>query len=120
MLILVLMFSIGFCVLSYLNDWDLTAIIFGFLTIVCSVALIGVTICYIDSSPIDEQIALCQEQNKDIESKISIVIDNYKEYESNVFSKLKPDAKVMLASTMYPEIKTNAIIQNQIEIYQKK
>lgn len=35
------------------------------------------------------------------------------------FSKLKPDAKVVLASTMYPEIKTNELIKNQIETYQK-
>lgn len=119
MLILALMFFIGFWILAYINDWDMAEFIFGFLTIVCLISLIGTTICYLQLSPINEQIALCEEQNKDIESKISIVIDNYKEYESNIFSELKPDAKVMLASTIYPEIKTNAIIQNQIEIYQK-
>lgn len=87
MLILALMFFIGFWILSYLNDWDIAECIFGLLTIVCSISLIGVTVCYIQLSPINEQISLCEEQNKEIESKIAIVIDNYMKYENDTFFK---------------------------------
>ena len=84
------------------------------------ILLIAVLVCtcnyYKTITITDQKIKLYTEQNKDIESKVSIVIDRYLKHEKDTYAELKPKTKITLAST-YPELQSNKLVQQQIQLY---
>lgn len=56
------------------------AIIFGFLTL-------GVSIAYIDIFNVDNKIEIYIEENKKIESDVSIAVGNYQTHENSILKK---------------------------------
>lgn len=66
----------------------------------------------------DQKIKLYKEQNKDIEEKVSLVVDKYLQHEKETYKDLKPESKITLAS-MYPELSSNQLVQQQIALYNK-
>lgn len=67
---------------------------------------------------LDQKIELAQTQNVDIENKIKVVVDNFMKHEKNTYKALKPD-EVILAATTYPELQSNAMVQEQIKVYEE-
>lgn len=67
-------------------------------------------------SVIDDRIAMYQEENKNIEEQISIAIKNYQDHEADVFGDLKPESAITLV-TNYPELKSDRLVQGQLEVY---
>ena len=89
--------------------------------IACVIAAIMAVILIVDVSTlsvIDEKIAMYQEENTAIEEQISAVVKQYQEYESEIFeeSAKNVEADIILAS-LYPELKSNTLVQSQIEMY---
>mgnify|MGYP006343689265 CR=1 FL=1 len=86
------------------------------------ILLIAVLVCtyeyYETITLVDQRIQLYAEQNKDIENKVGLVVDKYLEHEKNTYATLKPKTKITLAST-YPELQSNKIVQQQIQLYNK-
>lgn len=86
----------------------------------CLVFIIILSIKYtIDVSTsytIDEKISMYTEQNEDIELKLKTTIENYMEYESSTFKEISPKDSVNLI-TLYPDLKSDTLVQSQIEVY---
>lgn len=67
---------------------------------------------------IDKKINLYKEQNKNIEQKIELVVREYKNFEKDTFTELKSDSYITLVN-LYPELKSDKMVQQQINLYTK-
>lgn len=67
-------------------------------------------------SVIDDKIAMYQEENTRIEEQISVTVSQYQNYETEMFTDLKPESSMTLVS-LYPELKSDTLVQAQIEVY---
>ena len=92
------------------------SIIFGILSVIflCWEFILINTVA--TSSIIDERIAMYQSENAAIEENIDTIVKNYMEFESNTFDELKDTDSISLIS-LFPELKSDTLIQKQIEIY---
>lgn len=69
-----------------------------------------------DLMVIDEKIAMYEEENAKIENQIAVTVQQYQEYEKEVFTEVSPDSAITLVS-VYPELKADKLVQSQIEVY---
>lgn len=106
------------------GDFSLSAIIGMTLVFIFAIGTIISTVCtcsYISdvsqSIVIDERIAMYQEENKSIETSINTIVQNYKDYEKDVFINTKNESIVVIATQLYPELKSNKLVKNQMDIY---
>lgn len=92
-----------------------TAGVFGF------IAAIIVLVCLCGSvsqlSVIDQKIEMYQEENTRIEEQIAATVKQYQEYETDIFTAVSPDESSIVLVSLYPELKADALVQSQIEIY---
>ena len=95
----------GICFCFGVVDLLISGIVFACLCVCLSGAHIA-----------DEKIEMYTEENEKIELQISEAIKEYQQYESGVFEKVTPENAVTLV-TVYPELKTDALVQKQIEVY---
>lgn len=88
----------------------------------CFVALVMIILTYgftdnvISGKYIDEKKAMYQEENANIEEQIDALVKNYMKYESDTFSEFKGEGSMTLVS-LYPELKSDELVQNQISVY---
>lgn len=81
-----------------------------------------VTLCLIGEvvqlSTIDKKIAMYETENNEIENQIAEVVTQYQQYEKEIFTEVAPESSITLAS-LYPELKSDTLVQKQIEVYTK-
>lgn len=65
---------------------------------------------------IDKKIELYETQNAQIEKSVAIAVEKYMQYEGDIMTEVSPDSAVTLVA-VYPELKSDALIEKQIEIY---
>lgn len=94
------------------------SLIFGLSAIVTLCIGVWLIISVQSGNLLDQKIELAQTQNADIENKVKIVVDNFLSHEKDTYKALKPD-EVILAATTYPELQSNAMIQEQIKVYEE-
>lgn len=95
----------------------------------CVLNAVGATICiitlvagfilggiYSHKRIIADEIALYQEENARIEKTVEMVVNEYKKYEHDTFTEITGEDAVTLV-TIYPELKTDKIVTQQIEVY---
>lgn len=79
-----------------------------------------ITICIstsvVDDKKLDAKIAMYTEENAVIEQQIAECVERYQEYEQGVFEKVSPTDAVAVV-TLYPELKSDTLVQAQIETY---
>lgn len=80
------------------------------------IVLIIVGIFYSSCITIDDKIEIYKKENAKIEDQMSIIVENYMEYESETFEKFKHEDSVTLVS-LYPELKSNELVAKQIGVY---
>ena len=73
---------------------------------------------------IDQQIEMYQEENSNIQNSISEIIGNYMNYEQGTYAKSleSMDLKsldIVVLSQLYPDLKANEMVNQQINIYQE-
>ena len=66
---------------------------------------------------IDEMIEMYAEENENIENQINVVVNKYMEFENDTFTSLKSESSITLVS-LYPELKSDQLVQTQINTYQ--
>ena len=70
---------------------------------------------------IEQQIAMYEEENEDIEQEVKVIIDSYIAYEEGVYGNIDIDDysgdRLLLLTQLYPELKANTLIQTQIELH---
>ncbi len=119
MLTLILVILIAGIVASYfMNDREET--LFSF---VCSI-FVGV-VCFAmlcaggeltKQSVIEQKIAMYEEENQIIESRIDAIVEEYMEYEGNTYKAFKSEDAVSKIS-MFPELKSDSLVEMQINTY---
>ena len=75
--------------------------------------LICTTLDHQQRNIITQKIEMYEEENAIIEKEINVIIEGYKTHESNLFQNIGITSLVI----MYPEIKADALVSKQIEIY---
>lgn len=93
--------------------------IIGLLT---CISLICVAINFTIKIPqMDNRIALYQEENSRIEEQAKTTIEVYQDYEKEIFGNIDLDKisseKLILLTSIYPELKSDVMIQELIQIY---
>ena len=66
---------------------------------------------------IDEKIEMYEEENEKIEQEIASIIQGYKEYEADTFNNILEKSDPITLVVMFPELKSNELVQKQLEIY---
>ena len=85
-------------------------------TIISTIVAIVLLICVLNRVNIDKKISLYEEENAKIEQQISDAVKRYQEYETGIFTDIAPESSVTLV-TLYPELKSDTLVQSQIEVY---
>lgn len=122
---------LGVFVLLIIGSWVLDAwldacgdsalvgsVVFGLSAIISLIVGIWLIISVQQGNLLDQKIELAQTQNADIENKVKVVVDNFLSHEKDTYKALKPD-EVILAATTYPELQSNAMVQEQIKVYEE-
>lgn len=84
--------------------------------IIALIVTIVLTICVSDLYVIDEKITMYQEENAKIEEQIAATVEKYMQYEADVFKEVSPDSSITMVA-LYPELKSDTLVQSQIEVY---
>ena len=90
--------------------------IFGSIVVI---AMIVVCFSVSYASVIDRRIKLYQEENTKIEKEVSVIVEGYKEFESSTFKELKIETNLTVTISLYPELKSNELVNRQIDVYIK-
>lgn len=120
MILLILAILIALILLGLkMDDYDfgtgITAISFVGTVIVIIIAIIlGISVSKL--SVIDEKITMYEEENAAIEEQIDIIVKQYQDYETEIFTNTSSDSVVTLVS-LYPELKSDSLVNSQIDVY---
>lgn len=98
------------------DTWCVLSYVLGFGAAITFVAWFIILICLVSCRTINPKIEMLQEQNKQIEEKVAISVEQYMNYEKDTFTELKPESYINLVN-LYPELKSDELIQKQIELY---
>lgn len=115
-LVLLVVFAV-LAILCYLKDFEIfTGVFFVFsgITLVIAIVLIF-EIGF--SKVIDDKIALYEEENQKIEEQISAIVEGYLGYEKGTYESTKFANSPLVIETMYPELKGNEIVQEEMQLY---
>lgn len=98
--------------------WD------GFIELIIVSAIIfnASQICQLKIS--DKKIEMYEEENNNIQISVSQIVESYKNYEQNTYSEsLKNidtnNTDIIVLTQLYPELKSNEMVNKQIDIYQE-
>lgn len=119
MIIVLLIISILiFCYINFVVEDDSLALIpLGGFVIKLGV-LVYLLIKLIEMRVINEKIELYTNQNNEIENKIAVVVKQYMEHENKTFKDLKTDTSYITLTTLYPELKSDKLIEKEIDLYE--
>lgn len=67
-------------------------------------------------STVDKQVLILEEKNELVLKQIEPLVEKYLIYENETLSKFKVDANILVALSMFPELKGNEFIKSQIDI----
>jgi hypothetical protein len=65
---------------------------------------------------LNERIAMYEEENTRIEQQVADVVQQYQQYETNIFTEVNPESAMTLVA-LYPDLKSDTLVQSQIELY---
>ena len=91
-------------------------IIGAIIIIISTIASIILFISVINRAGIEKKIAMYEEENTKIEQQIADVVTQYQEYEAGIFTEVAPESAMTLVA-LYPELKSDTLVQSQIEVY---
>lgn len=83
------------------------------------IALVYVTVCLVECRVIDNKIELYQTQNSEIENKVASVVREYMQHENKTFKELKTNESYITLVTLYPELKSDKLIEEEISLYEE-
>ena len=117
-MLIVLFIIVGLLfIISAGEDLELLACILG-----CGlIAIIIAGICMMNNvqegKVINKKITLYEKENKELEEKIEVAVKNYMDFEKETYKELKVDSYMNLVN-LYPELKSDKLVQKQISTYQ--
>lgn len=117
-ILLILLFIVSNIVIYMLTDWAdelfifIFLLVFGILLLFLFWNISGI----VQERTYNQKIEMYQSENKKIEDKVNIVVEKYMQHENETF-----DRKVnsMTLVSLYPGLKSDKLVQQQIELYEK-
>ncbi len=91
--------------------------VFGFITLGLIITICWLSTIVATESTIDSKIAMYQEENTNIEQDIDEIIDEYLKHEQDTFEGLKTEKSSITLVTLFPELKSDTLVKQQLEIY---
>lgn len=93
----------------------------------CSVVVFAILVTNIydlaktiaSESVIDHKIEMYQEENTKIEQEVDNLVKEYIDHEHDTFAELKEEKNAITLVTLFPELKSDSLVKQQIEIYVK-
>lgn len=81
-----------------------------------------ITICFLvpkvaTENILDDKIAMYQEENTAIEQDIDKIVKEYLAHEHDTFDDLKTEESSITLVTLFPELKSDTLVKQQLEIY---
>ena len=89
--------------------------VFTVISVIVMLCLVGEVV---HLSVIDNEIAMYETENNEIENQIAEVVTQYQQYEKEIFTEVASESSITLVS-LYPELKSDTLVQKQIEVYTK-
>lgn len=85
------------------------------------VALLILTTEYVGFGVINQKISILQEENAVIEQRVEETVRQYQDYENGIFTDATQNvgSDVVVLVERYPELKSNELVQQQIDLYIK-
>lgn len=122
MLIVLLIISIVCVIIGIIYDDGFDGLLMS-VGIMCAVPIVAIILwlstSLVNLTVIDEKIELYSNQNKDIENKVEVVVKQYMEHENKTFTELKMDESYITLVTLYPDLKSDKLIENEIKLYEE-
>lgn len=97
--------------------WTLNAIGGIIVGVTCLAILITGVDYHKNLNTLDNKIEMYQTENTEIETTINYIIEGYKDYEQNVFENSKEGIDPVVLYSIYPELKSNELVNKQIDVY---
>lgn len=91
--------------------------VFGIISLGIIIAICCLTPKVATESVIDSKIAMYQEENANIEQDIDKIVQEYLVHEHDTFADLKTEESSITLVTLFPELKSDTLVQQQLEIY---
>lgn len=66
---------------------------------------------------INEKIIMYQNENERIETELDAMVDKYIQYEASVIDSVAEGKSSIALVSVFPELKSNALVQKQLEVY---
>ncbi len=92
-------------------SWFSGIVSLGFIIAICYCATKVAT-----ESVIDSKIVMYQEENANIEQDIDKIVQEYLEHEHDTFADIKTEESSITLVTLFPELKSDTLVQQQLEI----
>ena len=115
LIISIVLFIVFICSESY--DEFACVPLFGFIIKLGVIVFLCVNL--VNIKVIDEKIELYAKQNQEIETKIELVIKQYMEHEHQTFKDLTNNDSYITLVTLYPELKSDELIKEEIRLYEE-
>ena len=106
-----------YCEFSVHELFFVLAWAFGVIASAMVVTICGLTPKVATASTIDDKIAMYQEENAEIEQDIDRIVEEYLKHEQDTFTDLKTEESSITLVTLFPELKSDTLVQRQLEIY---
>ena len=81
------------------------------------IVVVSLMISLVQLKVVDDKIKLYTNQNKEIENKVEVVVKQYIEHEHKTFKELKTNESYITLITLYPELKSDKLIEKEINLY---
>lgn len=96
--------------------WAILLILFGSGAVIASFAFLILLGVVTNGFVIDDEIAILEQRNTEINNSLAETISNYTQYESNTYERLKmTDAVVVMQA--FPDLKMQPLVEQQINTY---
>lgn len=115
-LLLFVVFLVISIIIYWITNDDDAICLSGVICLVAFVVVIVAGVKVVNGRVIDTKIAMYQEENKNIETQMDVLVGKYMDYESETFGELKGESSITLVS-LYPELKADELVKSQVEVY---
>lgn len=91
----------------------------GLVALLLVIAICSLSPIVFTENTIDEKIKMYQEENANIEKDIDKVVKEYLKHEHDTYADLKTEESSITLVTLFPDLKSDNLVQQQLEIYVK-
>lgn len=92
-------------------------VVFGILSLIFTLKSITMFVDVSTEYVIDSKIEMYQAENSNIEKSIDSVVSAYMQHEKDTFTDLKTEGSLITLVTLFPELKADVLVQEQVELY---